>query len=484
MLPHRAPATTDVLVAGAGPTGLTTALLLARAGHHVTLLDRDAAAPPDAASCDPARWSRPGVAQFTQPHYLLPRWTTEMRGELPDLLDRLVAAGATRVNQLHLQPESATCGWHPGDERFDTVATRRALLEAVLTDGADHEPGVVLRRGVRATGLLHATEADGAIRVTGLRTTAGAMVAGLVVDAMGRRTPLPGWVGDLDPTVPRVTRQQAGFVYCSRQFRARADRPPRGAGPVLVHHPSLSVLTIPQDRGTYAIALVRASGDRGLRGLREVDAWSSVARTCPTSAAWVAEGTPTTAVTAYATRDDRRLGWVGADGPRLTGVVAVGDAWATTSPMLGRGATLGLLHAQALRDVLDGWPDGSPTLAVRAEDEADRRIAPWVEASWSFTRHRAAQMAAEATDTAYETEDPAWVATTALLAGAWQDPVLARCASAVGGLLEAPATVLSRPDVAARLRSHVGRPIDGAGEPTRRDLLHALGTTPAAVPGP
>jgi len=31
------------------------------------------------------------------------------------------------------------------------------------------------------------------------------------------------------------------------------------------------------------------------------------------------------------------------------------------------------------------------------------------------------------------------------------DPVLARCASAIGGLLDAPAALLGRPEVAARL---------------------------------
>ena len=38
--------------------------------------------------------------------------------------------------------------------------------------------------------------------------------------------------------------------------------------------------------------------------------------------------------------------------PVATGLVAVGDSWACTNPSIGRGASIGLLHAVALRDVL------------------------------------------------------------------------------------------------------------------------------------
>ena len=46
----------EILVLGAGLTGLTTAMLLARDGHDVTVLERDPAEPPP-----PAR-RRPGPA--------------------------------------------------------------------------------------------------------------------------------------------------------------------------------------------------------------------------------------------------------------------------------------------------------------------------------------------------------------------------------------------------------------------------------------
>ena len=48
-----------ILVLGAGLTGLTAAMLLARDGHTVTVLDRDPASPPGAAEAAWQEWARP-----------------------------------------------------------------------------------------------------------------------------------------------------------------------------------------------------------------------------------------------------------------------------------------------------------------------------------------------------------------------------------------------------------------------------------------
>ena len=94
----------EVVVLGAGPTGLTTALLLARAGYAVAVLDRDDAQPGTTADQAWSDWSRPGVNQFRQVHVALPRWYQVMQEELPEVADTLLALGGRPVNQLHLQP--------------------------------------------------------------------------------------------------------------------------------------------------------------------------------------------------------------------------------------------------------------------------------------------------------------------------------------------------------------------------------------------
>ena len=50
--------------------------------------------------------------------------------------------------------------------------------------------------------------------------------------------------------------------------------------------------------------------------------------------------------------EDRHRDFVVDGRPVATGVVAVGDAWACTNPSRGRGASIGMLHALALRQTL------------------------------------------------------------------------------------------------------------------------------------
>jgi len=61
-----------IVVIGGGFGGLTTALLLGRDGHQVTVLERDPDEPGEpAAAFD--RWARRGVPQFRLPHVFIPR---------------------------------------------------------------------------------------------------------------------------------------------------------------------------------------------------------------------------------------------------------------------------------------------------------------------------------------------------------------------------------------------------------------------------
>jgi 2-polyprenyl-6-methoxyphenol hydroxylase-like FAD-dependent oxidoreductase len=83
----------QVVVAGAGISGSTAALALARQGHRVQVVDRDGAArPPDLGAA--AAWERRGVAQFHQPHAFLARLHAELAAGLPDVLAALYAHGA------------------------------------------------------------------------------------------------------------------------------------------------------------------------------------------------------------------------------------------------------------------------------------------------------------------------------------------------------------------------------------------------------
>ena len=460
----------EILVLGAGLTGLTTAMLLARDGHDVTVLERDAADPPgDAPAAAWTGWDRGGVAQFHQLHLMLPRWREVMETELPGVLDALRAAGGLDHNALHHRPVAQTGGWQPGDERFGLVTARRPVLEAAVASAAARCPGLRIRRGVAVTGLL--TSDGGAVpQVVGVRTVAGDVRASLVVDAGGRRSAVSRWIVDAGGRAPVDQRADCGFVYYGRHYRGAM---PAGVDSMLSHNESVSLLTLPADNGTWGVGITTSSRDRALRELRHLPCWEAAIRCYPATAGWI-DAEPITGISVMAGIEDRRRELVIDSAPVVTGLVAVGDAWASTNPSLGRGASIGALHSCVLRDVVaKEGTDDPDTLVLRFAAETAATVAPYLDSTLSFDRHRLAEIEADAAGVPYEPEDPAWAMTRALGAGARTDPVVARALAAIASVQALPAEVLGDPAVLGHAAAFLGRPHYAPGA-SRAELLAAV----------
>ena len=89
-----------VAVLGAGIAGLAAGIAFARAGHQVSLVEKDASPTPERPEDSFLGWDRPGVPQRRLVHGFIPVGRKALRAGLPDIADRLYAVGANDVDLL------------------------------------------------------------------------------------------------------------------------------------------------------------------------------------------------------------------------------------------------------------------------------------------------------------------------------------------------------------------------------------------------
>ena len=269
----------DVVVVGAGIGGLGSALALARAGHRVTVVERDDTPMP--ADVEAAfEWDRRGAPQVRHPHVFLGLARTILRDRFPDVLAALEAEGVVpgrgRRATAPMQLDAATLAVLRADDDLRMLPCRRTTFEWVVRTRVLAEPGIELRVGVGVSGLLVEQGDVGLPRVTGVALEDGStLAADVVVATTGRRGDVPAWLEAHGIELPE-TASDAGVVYFSRFFRARDGatfgfRGAFGAG--------LGVGVIGSDAGTFSITAVVRPGRQGparpperLRSLRRHDA--------------------------------------------------------------------------------------------------------------------------------------------------------------------------------------------------------------------
>lgn len=239
------PARCDVVVVGARAAGAATAMLLARAGLSVVVLDRDR---PGADTLSTHALMRGGVVQ-------LARW---------GLLDRVMAAGTPPIRETAFHytsgevavPIKAAAG-------VDALyAPRRTVLDPILVDAAA-EAGATVRYGASVVGMRsdrgRVVGAEVRDRLGGVEFVA----ARVVVGADGRRSTVARLVG---APVTHGAAHTSSFTY--GYFRGLATR-----GYEWAYRPGATAGFIPTNDGlTCVFAGARPSlvGRGGASVLRSV----------------------------------------------------------------------------------------------------------------------------------------------------------------------------------------------------------------------
>jgi 2-polyprenyl-6-methoxyphenol hydroxylase-like FAD-dependent oxidoreductase len=398
-------------------------MLLRRDGHEVTILEGDCAPVPRAPGQAWEGWTRDGVTQFRQPHYLQSRGRIVLEAELPDVLAALVAAGGLLFDPLRLMPPIITDrSPRDGDERFTTVTARRPVLEQVLARAADAEPGLEVRRGVSVRGLV-ARSYNGIPHIAGVRTDSGEQLqADLVVDAMGRRSQLPRWLEAAGTRPAQEEIEDACFIYYTRYFRSRSGALPEFKAPLLTPVGTFSVLTLPCDDAMWSVTLFISARDQALKRLRHPDHWTDLVAACPQHVQWL-DGEPVSGVLPMGGLVDRHRRFRVGGLPVATGIAAVGDACVCTNPTNGRGMALGLMHVQCLRDVIRAHLDEPRELAEAWDAVTEAELTPWYRENLEEDRVRLAEMDALRKGLEPEASTSAQAALRhALLAAVPQDP--------------------------------------------------------------
>ena len=324
----------DAIVVGARAAGSPTAMLLARRGYRVLLVDR-ASFPSDTLSTHYIH--QPGIAR-------LERW---------GLLERLAATGCPPVTAMTFDvgPFALAAAPPPSDGVAEGYCPRRTVLDSLLLEAAA-EAGAEVRTGHSVDALVFE---DGA--VVGIRSDGAEERARIVIGADGRNSYVARAV-QAPEYETRAGRTCAYYSYWGRAQGEGAELYPRD-GRMVISGPTHDGLQI-------VVAFWPREEFKRVRGDVEKSFLEAVAL-APSLAERLSAGE----------RVDRFYG--SADLPFYyrkpygPGWALVGDAGYHKDPITAQGITDAFRYAELLADALDaGFTGAEPPAAALAGYERRR----------------------------------------------------------------------------------------------------------------
>ncbi|MFE5793204.1 NAD(P)/FAD-dependent oxidoreductase [Streptomyces sp. NPDC056503] len=350
----------DVVIAGASLAGCAAAILLARRGVRVALLERRS---------DPEAYKVLCTHAITACAY-------PVLDEL-GLVPALEKAGAVR-NEARwytrwgwIEPKAAP----GGPELPYAYNVRRSTLDPLIRSHAARTPGVELLLGHKVTGLLQEGGRTAGVRVTTPGGGERELRARLVVGADGKDSAVAGYAG-----IPVRRHENARFGYLAHYRNLPL---PGGVGQAWFLEPDMAY-SFPNDDGVTVLAVL--PDKKHLPAFREdlEGSFEAFVRALP-------EAPPIDS----AERVSKIIGTV--DYPLLTreptapGIALVGDAALTGDPLWGVGCGWALQTAHwlagAVAPAAAGRGDLDRSLAAYARTHR-RRLRPHQQLAADFARSR------------------------------------------------------------------------------------------------
>lgn len=362
--------TKHVAIVGGSVAGLAAGVALARRGWDVTIVERELGPETDDGDAAFTEWDRRYVPQFRQPHAFAARSRNLLLEYVPEVVERLVTDGIEEVNLFKLLAPSEM--WSDTDDEYTGLWTRRPAFELALRRVAESQDAVTFACPASVAGILGEQSAGATPRVTGLVLDDGSRIdADLVLDAAGRRTPIPKWLGEVGVEVPYDV-QDCPAVYYSRYYRLRPDSGHSPFELLALRRPldGVNLISFTGDHGTFGLAAF-ASPDRDeWKVLRHDWAWDAFFGSVPRFQQWASPdiAVPLTGVEFMGGHQNVLRHYVVDGEPLVHGLLAVGDSLCTTNPAYGWGASMALTYAFAAVEAAEAHAADPEAMALAYHD--------------------------------------------------------------------------------------------------------------------